>query len=83
MYIYITESLCYTPEINVTVLINYTPIKKKNWVTERSEFTGLSPTDPLRPWGLARATELQTPVMGAGTNLPWSPEVAVGAETSH
>ena len=29
MYIYITESLCCTPEINTTLLINYTPIKKK------------------------------------------------------
>ena len=29
VYICINESLCYTAEINTTVLINYTSIKKK------------------------------------------------------
>ena len=29
IYICITESLCCTPETNTTLLINYTPIKKK------------------------------------------------------
>ena len=29
MYIYITESLCYTPETNTILKINYTSILKK------------------------------------------------------
>ena len=28
MYIYVTESLCCTPETNTTLYINYTSIKK-------------------------------------------------------
>ena len=32
MYIYKTKSLCSTAEINPTLLINYTSIKKKQYI---------------------------------------------------
>ena len=35
----ITESLCYTPETNTALLIDYTSIKKKSGHSERAWYT--------------------------------------------